>query len=149
MISALQIRAAAGQCVRESGFRGASPSYVARSGSHAPLLIGVHSGFVRRKPPAWPVDARPIHRRAKSGMRSDFWMIFAALSAITESLRKSEVTYLGRCEALCSLTRKRFWVAGRGVVGSALAARQVECRLFTVEREDVDLTRQVPSSAGY
>ena len=46
---------------------------------------------------------------------------------------------------LYSLKGKRVWVAGhRGMVGSALLRRleQEDCTLLTVEREEVDLTRQ-------
>ena len=48
-------------------------------------------------------------------------------------------------ESIYSLKGKRVWVAGhRGMVGSALLRRlaQVDCRLLTATREDLDLTRQ-------
>jgi GDP-L-fucose synthase len=47
--------------------------------------------------------------------------------------------------AAYDLTAKRVWVAGHnGMVGSALVRRlqQVDCRLLTVSRRDLDLTRQ-------
>lgn len=48
-------------------------------------------------------------------------------------------------EPLYSLAGKRVWVAGhRGMVGSALLRRleQEDCKLLTVDRQSVDLTRQ-------
>jgi GDP-L-fucose synthase len=53
---------------------------------------------------------------------------------------------VGGYKARYNLAGKGVWVAGhRGMVGSALLRRlrQVDCRVITVERDDLDLTRQV------
>lgn len=50
-----------------------------------------------------------------------------------------------RSEPLYNLKGKRVWIAGhRGMVGSALLRRleQEDCTLLTIERQDLDLTRQ-------
>ena len=53
-------------------------------------------------------------------------------------------------EAAFSLRGKRVWVAGhRGMVGSALVRRLAaeDCEIVTVERDEVDLTRQAETEA--
>ena len=68
-----------------------------------------------------------------------------------QNLRKTgDIRSISEIEPIYSLKGKRVWVAGhRGMVGSALVRRLEgeDCVLLTVNRDEVDLTRQEETEA--